>query len=121
MRVLVCGGRDYDNREVLYSALDNLHVKHPFSVLIHGDAKGADTLGADWAARNKVLIEVYPANWKRDGIAAGPVRNQQMLSEGKPDLVVAFPTPSSRGTWDMVSRARKAGVEIRLHGNTREH
>ncbi len=52
-----------------------------------------------------------PANWER-GRRGGPLRNQRMLDEAKPDWVVAFPTEKSKGTWDMVRRAEKAGVPI---------
>lgn len=71
---------------------------------------GADGL-ADRAAR--VLgcdIDVYPADWPRYGKAAGPMRNQQMVDEGKPDVVLAF--PGGRGTADMVRRAKAAGVRV---------
>ena len=48
-------------------------------------------------------------DWKKYGKKAGPLRNQQMLEEGKPDLVVAF--PGGNGTADMVRRAKKANIE----------
>jgi len=50
------------------------------------------------------------ANWAELGRKAGPIRNQQMLDEGKPNLVVAF--PGGRGTADIVRRARAAGIEV---------
>ncbi len=55
--------------------------------------------------------EVYEADWHEHGRAAGPIRNARMIAEGRPDLVIAF--PGGRGTADMVSRARKAGIEVR--------
>jgi hypothetical protein len=57
-----------------------------------------------------VPIDVYVAQWKKHGRAAGPIRNQRMLDEGKPDLVVAF--PGGRGTADMIRRAERAGVPV---------
>lgn len=65
----------------------------------------------------------YPANWQRYGRAAGPVRNQQMLDEGKPDLILAFHQDivNSKGTADMIRRANRAGVPTRiLTGDTTE-
>jgi predicted Rossmann-fold nucleotide-binding protein len=109
-RVLVCGGRDYDDREQLYAALDKLHAKHRFSIVIAGGAKGADTLARDWAKLREVPVKVYVAAWERFGPKAGPIRNQRMLEKGKPDLVIAF--PGGHGTADMVEKARQAGVEI---------
>ena len=109
-RVLVCGGRDYDDRDQLYAALDRLHAEHRFSLVIAGGAEGADTLARDWAKARDVPVKVYMANWGRLGPKAGPIRNQRMLDKGKPDLVIAF--PGGRGTADMVGKARQAGVEV---------
>ena len=71
---------------------------------------GADTLGAEWAKAQGIPCEVYMADWEGLGRKAGPIRNQRMLDEGKPDLVVAF--PGGRGTADMVRRARSAGLDV---------
>jgi hypothetical protein len=104
-RVLVCGGRDYDDRDQLFRILDAAHVANPIVCLIHGAARGADSLAADWALDRDVLCNAYPADWDRDGKAAGPIRNQRMLDEGKPHIVIAF--PGGRGTADMIRRAEK--------------
>ena len=109
MRVLVTGGRDFSNRELLFETLDRLHAAHGFTALIHGDANGADRLAGEWGAVRGVTVEAHPADWKKHGRSAGPIRNQKMLEE-KPDLVVAF--PGGRGTADMVRRAKQAGLEV---------
>lgn len=123
MRILVCGGRDYDNWSELVKTLDDLCVERgaisekdkygnwmPRVTIISGMAKGADHMAVGWAVINWCPWEEYPADWKTHGKAAGPIRNQQMLDEGNPDLVVAF--PGGRGTADMVKRAKKSGVEV---------
>ena len=106
MRVLVTGGRSYANRELVQVVLDNANA----TAIIAGGAKGADALAADWAIANGVQLHEFAADWAGYGPAAGPLRNQRMLDEGKPDRVVAF--PGGKGTADMVRRARKAGVEV---------
>lgn len=110
MRVLVCGGRDYDDWDTLNKKLNTYHFYYGFGCLIHGDANGADTLAGIWAQNHEIPLEVYPADWKTHGKAAGPIRNKQMLEEGKPDLVLAF--PGGRGTKNMVDQANKAGVKV---------
>ena len=126
MKVLICGGRNFgriikDERDPTYEvridqyywALDmldeafkdrNIHV-------IHGNAPGADTIADIWARSNNKAVTPYPADWIKHGVAAGPIRNQQMLDEGKPDLVLAF--PGGNGTADMCSRAKKALVPVK--------
>jgi len=108
MRVLVCGGRDFSDCSAVFVRLDAVHAKFGVSKVISGCARGADTLGIEWANARGVSCERYPADWEAHGRAAGPIRNQQMLDEGRPDLVVAF--PGGRGTADMIRRATQAGV-----------
>lgn len=86
-----------------------IHHRGQF-VLIHGDARGADRIADEWAKEALVEIEKYPADWKKHGKAAGPIRNRQMLKKGRPDYVIAF--PGGKGTADMVDIAKKAGVEV---------
>ena len=113
MRVLVCGGRDFCDWKKLNGTLTNLHKQNiTITTLIQGKAIGADWLARAWgiAALGKDYVIDFPADWKKHGRGAGPIRNQQMLDEGKPDLVVAF--PGGNGTKDMVTRAKNAGVKV---------
>lgn len=110
MIVLVCGGRDYRNSACVFRVLDELHSKRHIDHLIQGGAYGADRIAALWSKASRVTLTTYWADWPSLGKQAGPARNQRMLDEGKPELVVAF--PGGRGTADMVRRARAAGVEV---------
>jgi hypothetical protein len=109
-RVLVCGGRNFDDVDYLYRKMGELRAVTPISLVISGHAPGADWLGEMWADENGIPVKLFPADWKREGRAAGPIRNQRMIDEGKPDLVVAF--PGGRGTADMIRRARERGIEV---------
>lgn len=138
MRILVCGGRDfanpipYDHSPENKKAMDEYRfvfktlneIINPLSkeynpddnwlptdiIIISGKARGVDSAAIDWAVCNYAQFEEYPADWKKYPKAAGPIRNQQMVDEGKPDLVIAF--PGSRGTADMIRRSKKAGIKI---------
>lgn len=111
MRVLVCGGRDYFNGDMIAHALSQLPAD---AILVHGAAPGADSVCAHWWYDIQGrTVDPHPANWKKYGKAAGPIRNQEMLDSGV-DLVVAF--PGHQGTADMVRRAKKAGVEVIEYG-----
>ncbi len=116
MRVLVCGGRDFADSALLYGVLDELNRTNPIICVIEGDARGADRLAGQWARRNHIDLKVIVPEYDQFGARlAPPLRNQRILDEGKPDLVVAF--PGGNGTKDMVRRAAKAGVPI--HGLNR--
>ena len=110
MKILVCGGRNYWNREELYRVLDAIHKAGPVTHAIHGGATGADSLVGQWCASLGVECTAYPADWKEYGKAAGPIRNQQMLNQGCPDVVIAF--RGGAGTADMVRKAQKAGIKV---------
>jgi len=114
VRVLVCGGRDYRAREQLFQVLDELHAERGIELLIHGGAKGADSLAQDWCARRQVTCQIHRADWTTHGRSAGPIRNKEMLAKGRPDLVVAF--PGGRGTASMVAISESAGVAVRRVG-----
>lgn len=106
MRILVCGGRDYDEWKNVHARLSELKP----SVIINGGAPGADRLSSKWADINGVPLVEYPALWKQ-GKKAGPQRNAFMLTDSRPDLVVAF--PGGRGTDDMIQKAEAAGLTVR--------
>ena len=113
MRVLVCGGRDYQDANTVGLALASLHtneLRGPITLLIHGGARGADSLAGRWAFDNEVPVSVFFADWNRHGKVAGPIRNQRMIDEMKPELVIAF--PGGRGTADMARRAKQAGIDV---------
>jgi ABC-type Fe3+-hydroxamate transport system substrate-binding protein len=101
LRVLVCGGRDYNDYKSVKAMLDPL--VHDISLIIQGGAKGADSLASRWACENGIPEEEYEANWKDYGKGAGPRRNTEMIEEGKPDLVIAF--KGGKGTQNMMKQA----------------
>ncbi len=117
MRVLVCGSRDFTDRAAICRAMQAAKERERLQDrdmhVVHGDAPGADRLAGALATVFGWSCSTYPADWSRHGRGAGPIRNQRMLDEGKPDIVLAFvnkPLAESRGTADMVRRARAAGV-----------
>jgi YspA, cpYpsA-related SLOG family len=107
--VLVGGGRDYTDKAALWSVLDAVGPPE-ITAIISGMARGADSLAAEWAIRFGFLLHKFPADWAKHGRFAGPIRNQEMIDEGKPDLVIAF--AGGKGTADMVRRARLAGIKV---------
>lgn len=124
--MLVYGGRTYDNKTRLFAELDAIHRVTPVTVVIHGDARGADRLGKFWAQQQGIKDEAYPADWddlqaenvkairRTDGSfynsAAGMNRNILMMRKGKPDIAVEF--AGGNGTANMRGLV-KAEMKVR--------
>jgi len=106
MRVIICGGRDYNDVEVVRRAIR----EHGVTEIAQGGAPGADTCAIQAAMEQDIPFETHPADWRQYGRSAGPIRNQDMLEQFEPDAVIAF--PGGKGTADMIRRARDAGVKV---------
>lgn len=103
----MCGSRTWAHRAPIFR---ELAVLPKDTVILQGGARGADSMAAEVARALGLPVETYPAEWERYGRAAGAIRNQRMLTEGKPDRCYAFMAAPTPGTLDMVRRARAAGV-----------
>lgn len=111
MRVLVCGGRRFNDPLTLGSWLGGIHKNNgPITLLIEGGAPGADFMARKFAEWIGIPTQTFEAEWSRYGRRAGPLRNKRMIEEGKPDLVVAF--EGGKGTADMVRQAEAAGIRV---------
>lgn len=118
--VLVCGGREFRNVVLMGDVLDALHRHRRVQFVVHGNQRGADLLSDVWAYARRVRKRGVPADWGRDGRAAGPIRNKAMLDLFHPHLVVAF--PGDVGTNGMVNLAIADGVAtIRVHPDGSVH
>ena len=111
MRTIIAGGRDFTDDRLLVDTM-NLHLDWLITTVISGTANGADDLGERWAIRVGIPVERFPAKWKAYGRKAGPLRNQEMAANA--DALVAFWDGESRGTANMISTARKAGLKVHV-------
>jgi len=112
MRILVCGDRNFTDYELLCDVLQDYNSDK--TVIIEGGASGADSLARQWAIERYIDFKEYPADWEKYGKAAGPIRNKQMLDEGKPELVITFLAKDSKGTKNMIEQATKANVPVKM-------
>lgn len=106
--VLVCGGRSFNDYRAVSTMLGSLCIRPTH--IVTGGCSGADKLAQKWALVHNIPCSVYSADWDMYGKSAGPRRNQAMLDDCHPELVVAF--PGGRGTADMVRRAKKEDVPV---------
>ncbi len=80
------------------------------ALLVEGGAAGVDSVAADWAIERGVELHTEVANWKVHGKAAGPLRNRAMLDKFPHAVVIGFPGPDSKGTWDCLREAARRGM-----------
>lgn len=118
MRILVTGSRDWTNWNALNEALLDAAGQSHDIVVIHGTARGADTMADRWAIRQGVQVERYPADWERLGKRAGYYRNAEMVARGA-DICLAFIRKGSRGATMCADLAEKAGIPTRRFKESR--
>lgn len=113
MKILVCGGRDFNDHQMMDEALSHINFgligQHKHTI-IHGCAHGADRMAGQWATSHGHDVEEYPADWVTNGKKAGYIRNVNMLILGKPDIVITF--PGGKGTAMMIDLAINAKVKV---------
>ena len=117
LKLLVCGDRNWADEELIYDWLLSFNMSDAWLeiILIHGAARGADTIAEKIARSFAWRIKPYPAEWIKYGKVAGPIRNREMIKE-KPDIVLAFHSnlKQSKGTKDMVMLSIHEGIETHL-------
>ena len=114
-RVIIAGTRSFNDYELLRTSCNNLlSVKQRTHtvVIISGTARGADQMGERYAHERGYDVQQFPANWERDGKAAGFIRNRQMADVA--DALIAFWDGMSNGTKNMIDNARRKGLTVRV-------
>lgn len=109
-RVLITGSRNWTDKDWVWQVLDEM--VEDGDTIVHGACPtGADYFADLWCKERHIQVERHPADWDTYGKAAGPIRNQHMVAKGA-DVCVGFPMLGSRGSWDCLKRAEKAGIPI---------
>ena len=117
MRILVTGSRDWTDGDAIESAMWHAWTdagSPPINsvTLVHGCARGADTIAASIARKIGMKVDEHPAAWDTRGRAAGVIRNSEMVNAGA-DVCLAFIRNRSRGATHCANAAERAGIETR--------
>lgn len=107
MKYIIAGGRDFNNRSVLYKILNENRYSKNITEIVSGDARGADSLGAEWANVNGISLIHFPAKWEMYGKSAGFIRNADMGAYA--DAAIIFWDGVSKGTKHMIQTMKKLG------------
>ena len=114
MRIVVGGCRDFGQYELIERHLNHILQQYDHSniTFLSGHCSGVDMLAERYAVLHGIPFEQYPADWKRYGRAAGPIRNEQMVK--KADCVIAFWDGKSRGTKNLIHLAKNHGKDLHI-------
>jgi hypothetical protein len=112
MKVIIAGGRYFDNYELLSTKCDKILQNQDDVIIISGGAKGADSLGEKYAKERGYKLEIFPAKWDEHGKKAGIMRNVEMADNA--NSLIAFWDGNSRGTKHMVETATNKGLSVRV-------
>ena len=116
MRIIVAGSRTFADYDRLAKALDKLTDgwDRKEMTLISGHAKGADKLGEQWAEERRIMREIHHPDYQKHGEKLAPIiRNTEMVKSGA-DLAVVCWDGESKGTFDLMTKAKKAGIRVVL-------
>lgn len=108
MRTIVAGSRGINRYDIVERAIHSSGFV--ITELVSGTAQGVDTLGEQWARANLIPVARFPANWRKQGRAAGKIRNSKMSHYA--DALIAIWDGQSRGTKDMIDKARYRGLRV---------
>lgn len=116
-RILVTGSRGFSDRPLLETAfcdaLDKAGIYEGIVTVVTGGARGADRLAESVARELGWAVESHPADWDKNGKAAGFIRNQGMVDAGAAVCVALLVRGlPCRGTKDCMRRAGKAGIPV---------
>lgn len=109
MKVIIAGTRHGVDRGIVREAIE----ESGFDVteLLTGKCPtGVDPAGERWAREHLIPVREFPADWSKHGKRAGPLRNAEMAQEG--EALIALPCAHSRGTRDMIKRAKGHGLVV---------
>lgn len=112
MNVVIGGYRNFENYKIFKSFVDSClnELESKEMTILSGRCKGVDLMCEQYAKEKGLLLELYPAEWKKYGKATGPIRNKQMVE--KTDVVIAFVCERAKGTKNLILQAEKLGKSV---------
>lgn len=114
-KVIIAGTRSFADYSLLRSACDRYLSQKGQThdiIIVSGTARGADRLGEQYALERGYQLQRFPADWEKNGRAAGYMRNADMANYS--DALIAFWDGQSKGTRNMIETARKKGLAVRV-------
>ena len=118
MKLAIVGSREFTDYDLLCREVAKIQETQTIDLIVSGGAKGADTLAKKFAAKNRIPLMEFLPDYSRYGRGAPLQRNTLIVQNA--DWVLAFVTPTSKGTWDTIRKAERANkrtIIIRVTAN----
>lgn len=112
MKLAIIGSRSFNDVAFISSELDKLLDSSNLDLIISGGARGADSIGTEWARSKCIPCKIHLPDWDKYGKGAGFIRNELIINEC--DAVIAFWDGKSRGTLHSINLAKKKGKELTI-------
>jgi hypothetical protein len=113
VKLIIAGGRDFDDYDMVVEHMKGKRSADEHTLtIITGSARGADTLGAQYADDNHIPSVLLPADWRRHGRSAGYIRNEEMARNAT--HLLAFWDGKSKGTGHMIDIAYKHKLKVKV-------
>jgi len=113
VKVIIAGSRDLDYPEIVREAIDKSGWRFQIEEVVHGGCRGVDMCAGAWAAEEKIPVRVFPAEWGKHGLRAGPIRNAQMADYA--DALIAVWDGVSKGTKNMIAEANARMLKVYVY------
>jgi len=112
MKVIISGGREFENYLLLKLKCDKILHGQTDIQIVSGGSRGADLLGERYAREKHYIVKRFEADWDKEGLAAGPIRNEKMAKYA--DCLIAFWDGKSKGIKDMINKATANNLNVRI-------
>ena len=91
MKCIIAGSRTITDYDEVKQAFEDCPFKDKITEIVSGTAKGVDTLGERLAFEKDIPLARFPADWRKHGPAAGPIRNTKMGDYADCAIIVVPP------------------------------
>ena len=111
MKLAIVGSRTFTDKNLFNDGLNKFIEKHGKpDLIVSGGAKGADTLGENYAKENNIPTQIFYPNWKKYGKKAGILRNKDIVDNCT--HILAFPSKNGVGTQDTIRKGEVTNKEM---------
>jgi hypothetical protein len=113
VKCAIVGSRHWENVELIDRIIAGAYKANPGLVVVSGAGGNVDKRAAAYAREQHIPLIEFPADWQQYGVAAGLLRNSQIVEVA--DCMLAFWDEVSNGTRDSIRKARLKPIPVKVY------